>query len=650
MLEILDAITRRRRFLASLHEAERRAAEAQMVVDSARERAVRAQNKFHQARGKNAVPNGDQPDALDRDLINSVESYQLVRRSLEVPLLELKEIWERNVQATQYISSIRNVNRAVAIGAARAIFFHQLSIAEAGLAAAGPILRSKLTQELIRKAARRSTNPEAALLRYQQNNAVFIAAVERLNMQLNPDLVFDRRGVHGGLSSEIADKVETTPLLSGPLVATLRRYQTFGARYLIVQERTLLGDDMGLGKTVQVLAAMCHLHAMGSRHFFVVAPNSVLINWQREIQKHTELRAVIVHGSDRDASILEWQALGGVAITTYGTISKVLDRIENVDFLAVDEAHYAKNPEAMRTRAIAMLAERSQYVTLMTGTALENKLDELRSLVTLAHPALGWSIEQTLSTHEGFIDPDLMSALIAPAYLRRTQSDVLTELPERVHVDEWIELSESDKVAYRESAANLMSRRVAACVGNGSKTSAKYKRLQELVEEHTSAGRKVVVFSYFRQVITDVCSLTGGSPSITGDTSSGERQRIIDEFTNNPSASVLVSQIDAGGIGINLQSAQVVILMEPQFKPSTEWQAIARVHRMGQSRTVLVHRLLARNTIDERLVQLINEKTETFMTYANDSEVRDASVMAVDTRDGDFEAELKRLLDEDPGL
>jgi SNF2 family DNA or RNA helicase len=477
-----------------------------------------------------------------------------------------------------------------------------------------------------------------------------MAAVEKLNFHLNPIISSVNRGIQGGLSGEIADRVETTPLLSGPLVATLRRYQTFGARYLIVQERTLLGDDMGLGKTVQVLAAMCHLHALGSRHFFVVAPNSVLINWQREIQKHTELRAIVVHGADRDSSILEWQALGGVAVTTYGTVSKIIDHIPAIDFFAVDEAHYAKNPEALRTKAITTLAMRSQYITLMTGTALENRLGELCSLVGLAQPDLGSKIEETLQTHEGFISPEIISAIIAPAYLRRTQSDVLTELPERVHVDEWIELTDIDRSAYRDSQGDLMSRRLAACVGNGSKTSAKYTRLSELIEEHTSAGRKVVVFSYFRQVITDVCALTGGSPSITGDTSSTERQRIIDQFSNDSSATVLVSQIDAGGIGINLQSAQVVILMEPQFKPSTEWQAIARVHRMGQSRTVLVHRLLARKTIDERLVQLIEEKTQTFMSYANDSEVRDASVMAIDTNNEDFEAELKRLLEENPDL
>jgi SNF2 family DNA or RNA helicase len=108
----------------------------------------------------------------------------------------------------------------------------------------------------------------------------------------------------------------------------------------------------------------------------------------------------------------------------------------------------------------------------------------------------------------------------------------------------------------------------------------------------------------------------------------------------------LVSQIEAGGLGINLQAAQVVILMEAQFKPSSEWQAIARVHRMGQSRSVMVHRLLARNTIEERLVQLIAEKTQIFKHFAHDSSVRDASLMAVDTS-GNFELDLQRLLDQE---
>jgi SNF2 family DNA or RNA helicase len=223
---------------------------------------------------------------------------------------------------------------------------------------------------------------------------------------------------------------------------------------------------------------------------------------------------------------------------------------------------------------------------------------------------------------------------------------VLTELPERVEIEEWVDLSESDLQAYLLAKSDMMSRRLAINIGDGTRTSAKYERLREILEEHADAGRKVVVFSYFRQTIEDVCAITGGAPRITGDTSGVQRQQIIDQFSSDPSARVLVSQIEAGGLGINLQTAQVVVLMEAQFKPSIEWQAIARVHRMGQSRSVMVHRLLARDTIEERLVQLIAEKTQIFRQFAHESSVRDASLMAVDTG-GNFETDLQRILDEE---
>jgi SNF2 family DNA or RNA helicase len=229
-------------------------------------------------------------------------------------------------------------------------------------------------------------------------------------------------------------------------------------------------------------------------------------------------------------------------------------------------------------------------------------------------------------------------------YLRRTQKDVLHELPERIVEDEWIELHDQDQQFYLEAEPELMTKRLSAVIGNGEVLSSKYQRLQELVEEHLSENRKIVVFSFFRQVIDDVCALFPGTQQITGATSASRRQEILDVFTQDPEEKIVVMQIDAGGIGINLQSAQVVILMEPQMKPSTEWQAIARVHRMGQSKTVLVHRLIARDTIDERMVELIEEKTQIFMNYAHDSAVRDASTMAKDGRNVDVEAELRKFL------
>ena len=642
----LSLVRRRWQVLASSNNAQEQLDAAQALVLQSRQKATLAKNRLEEHRGVGSLPNAENPQSADIELIAALDQYDQVRRAVEVPLEEAIHLWKQGEEARRATKSRSNVFRSLFMLSVRSMFFQQLLVAEAGLKATTRILDSKLTKSLLAKAASRTSTPNESLLKYRHNNASFIASLERLHIQLDPLSGSITRGLEGGLPAGIAMDVENTRLLTGPLTASLRRYQTFGARYLILQERALLGDDMGLGKTVQVLAAMSHLHALGARHFLVVAPNSVIINWCREVEKHTEMNPVLLHGSDRDERLAQWRNEGGVGITTYGTLSKLIDDIATVDYFAADEAHMAKNPEAARSKAVAQVADRSQYVALMTGTALENRLSEMQYLVQMVQPGLMPELNTIINHPSGLVKPEDVVRALAPAYLRRTQADVLTELPERVEVQEWVDLTEADKKAYDAAKIDMMSRRLAVNVGDGTLTSAKYERLSEILEEHTEAGRKVVVFSYFRQTIDDVCALAGGAPRITGDTSGAQRQQIIDEFSNDPTATVLVSQIEAGGLGINLQAAQVVILMEAQFKPSIEWQAIARVHRMGQSRSVMVHRLLARNTIEERLVQLIAEKTQIFKHFAHDSSVRDASQMAIDTS-GNFEIDLQRLLDEE---
>ncbi|MBU3703645.1 MAG: SWF/SNF helicase family protein [Ilumatobacteraceae bacterium] len=200
-------------------------------------------------------------------------------------------------------------------------------------------------------------------------------------------------------------------------------------------------------------------------------------------------------------------------------------------------------------------------------------------------------------------------------------------------------------MAYLEAPPNLMQKRLAATIGDRQKPSAKFQRLIELVDEHREAGHKIVIFSFFRYVISDISRLLKTDLTITGDSSPAERQRVIDSFGDAAPGAVLVSQIDAGGIGVNLQTAQVVIVVEPQFKPSTEWQAIARVHRMGQSRPVVVHRLLARDTVDEHLVALINAKEQDFFAYAHDSAIKHESHMATDTSSSSVANRLQKMLD-----
>jgi SNF2 family DNA or RNA helicase len=644
---LIGIFARRRELLRQQKHADAKMRQAMALVEDARQQALDARSIFENERGPGALPNGEKPEDIDRQLISALDHYHQVHTTIDLPFREARDAWENSLVFRRHLTKSAHVVRAIFVRTSRVLFIEQLNQLGLALTAITKVLQSRLTDNALRLMAEhsRSRHPDEALGRYRMNNASFIAALDRLNFYVSPSSTDAGRGIHGGLPASVAEKVEASPLLQGPLLAILRRYQDFGARYLIVQKRTLLGDDMGLGKTVQVLAAMSHLHALGGRHFLVVAPNSVLINWQRETRKHTLIEPFIAHGSDREENINAWREKGGVAITTYGTLSKILDLIPMVDFVAIDEAHYVKNPESQRSQAVQLLVERSEYVTLMTGTALENRLPEMHFLLSLAQPEVQPVLEHLMTFYRGNPDPTEICKDLAPVYLRRTQKDVLHELPERIVEDEWIELHDDDQHFYLHATSELMIKRLAATIGNGVVLSSKYQRLLEVVEEHLAEKRKIVVFSFFRQVIDDVCALFPGTQQITGSTSSTRRQEILDSFTQEPDQVILVMQVDAGGIGINLQSAQVVILMEPQMKPSTEWQAIARVHRMGQSKTVLVHRLIARDTIDERMVELVEQKTQVFMDYANDSAVRDASFMAKDGRNVDVEGELRKWLD-----
>ena len=488
--------------------------------------------------------------------------------------------------------------------------------------------------------------------RYGENAASFVALLEGVGAGAPipggaPLAAADQRG---GLPAEIADAVEATQLDLSLLTATLRRYQLFGAQYLVHQRRTLLGDDMGLGKTMQVLAAMCHLAAQGKRRFFVVAPNAVLINWEREVRKHTKLGAIVIHGFDRDDELEQWHREGGVAITTFTTLGKLLDRLGPVDLVAVDEAHSVKNPEAQRSQAVARLAAGAEHVAFLTGTALENRLEELQYLVLTVQPELKEALGGLL--RQARPKPIEVRLKLAPVYLRRTQKDVLKELPDLQEIDEVIPLEPADREAYAKAPMNLMQKRLAATVGAGGQQAAKYDRLRDLLAQYREEGRKVVLFSFFRQVLDDVGLIAGEHDRIDGDLSAEQRQAVIDRFTARTGFGLIVLQIEAGGVGINLQSAQVVILMEPQFKPSTERQAVARVRRMGQTRKVVAHRFIAGRTIDEHLVLLIKQKAQLFEDYAQQSAVKAASAMAVDGGGlaAPAVAELQRLIESEAAV
>ena len=423
-----------------------------------------------------------------------------------------------------------------------------------------------------------------------------------------------------GLPEELAAEIKEADFHSEGLNCDLRRYQEWGVRYILHQGRVLLGDEMGLGKTVQAIAAMVSLKNTGATHFVVVCPASVLINWCREIQKFSDLKTVKVHGDDRAASLEEWLKTGGVAVTTYETtaVFKMPDDF-GYTMLVVDEAHYIKNPDANRTANTKEIAKKADRILFMTGTALENNVDEMVNLIQILKP----DIAKEISGMKMLASAPQFREKVAPVYYRRKREDVLTELPELLETKEWCVLGSLEEREYENAVLSKnynAARRVSWHVDDMNE-SGKAKRMLEIIEEAKSEDRKIIVFSFFLDTIQKVARMLGDSCSepINGSVSPARRQEIIDEFNKAPAGQVLAAQIIAGGTGLNIQAASVVILCEPQLKPSIENQAISRAYRMGQARNVLVYRLLADDTIDEKITNLLAEKQTIFDAFADKS-------------------------------
>lgn len=441
----------------------------------------------------------------------------------------------------------------------------------------------------------------------------------------------DRQKRQGDLPQELVERVEALKLNLSLMKSSLRGYQEFGAKYAIVQQQTLIGDEMGLGKTLEAIAAMAHLQSQGETHFAVVCPASVLINWYREILQHSQLQPYQIHGWEREMQLKEWAEKGGVAVTTYETLKAItMPETIKLDLLVADEAHYAKNPEAQRSKALYQLMKRAEKVIFMTGTPLENNLQEMNSLILRLNPA----IAEKISQKDALIDPNQFRQLIAPVYLRRNREDVLNELPELIQKEQWVEFGPQEEEDYRAAVGEgqfMLMRRI-GWTGNGVKACPKLKRLMELCENAKENGRKILIFSYFRDVIDTVSQELGDASlePITGSVAPARRQAIIDEFDKAAVGTALVCQIQAGGVGLNIQTASVVIICEPQIKPALETQAISRAYRMGQAHTVFVYRLLTDDSIDERMMNILGNKQCLFDSYARDSVIAESSDQAMD--------------------
>lgn len=431
-----------------------------------------------------------------------------------------------------------------------------------------------------------TTTSKKAWADFSENSIKYYNTIE----EIYPGVLGTDDSIYG-LPEQLAREIQDQCYFPDGLLCTLRRYQEWGVKYILHQEKALLGDEMGLGKTIEAIATMVSLKNTGATHFIVVCPASIVTNWCREITKQSKLSVTKIHGAGKTAAFNSWIKTGGVAVTNFESTSILkMEETFKYSLLIVDEAHYLKNPNTRRSENTLELTKHTDRILFMTGTALENKVDEMLNLIYDLNPAIACKIQNIafMSTAPQFREA------IAPVYYRRKREDVLTELPDKIENEEWCDLNPEEEEIYEDAVLEKRyndARRVSWNIKDLSKSS-KATRLKEIIDDAEKDGRKVIVFSFFLDTIFKIHDFLKDKclNPIYGRVNVNRRQEILDEFEKAPAGTVLLAQITSGGVGLNIQCASVVVICEPQFKPSIENQAISRAYRMGQTRNVLVFR------------------------------------------------------------
>lgn len=439
-------------------------------------------------------------------------------------------------------------------------------------------------------------------------------------------------------------------------VGTLRPYQQEGLGWLHFLRQFgfggCLADDMGLGKTVQVLALLESRREAKGGTSLVVVPRSLVFNWEQEAARFTPQLKVLVHGGpDRRRTTMHLPDYD-VVITTYGTLRRDVAMLREMefDYAILDEAQAIKNAGTEGAKAARLI--RARHRLAMTGTPIENRLAELWSLLEFLNPGmLGkasvfGSIVRQLDTpghsEEREASRELLARAVRPYILRRTKAQVAPELPERLEQTLVVDLSPKERALYNELRDHyrnsllgridtqglarskmhvleaLLRLRQAAChpglvdPARRDESSSKIDMLLTRVAEATAEEHKVLVFSQFTSLLAIVRAQMDAQgvryAYLDGDTK--DRQQVVTEFQEDPDCKVFLVSLKAGGVGLNLTAAEYVYLLDPWWNPAVEAQAIDRAHRIGQTRRVFAQRLIARDTVEEKVLALQESKRD----------------------------------------
>lgn len=475
-----------------------------------------------------------------------------------------------------------------------------------------------------------------------------------------PNTNIQKNEYYKNMISQIEDRqIDLSTKIPPKLNAELRTYQKIGYKWLRTLEQYKMGgilaDDMGLGKTIQLLAVILSYVQKNKGNVkpsIIICPSSLALNWYNEIQKFTPTLKALVISDDYLERKRKIEEIGKyqVIITSYDSLKRDIDLYENYCFkyVVADEAQYIKNNNTKNSKAIKTINAETKFA--LTGTPIENSLSELWSIFDFIMPGYLYKYKKFKELYETPIikeqNEDVMNKLkkqIEPFVLRRTKGEVLTELPDKTVTILNNEMSEEQYNIYMSYMAQarkeimsqidingfeksqikilslLMRLRQICChpklfLREYEGESSKLNQCIEIIQDAVLGGHKILLFSSYTsmfEIIEEKLKNIGVKYlKLTGQTKVGERIELVDKFNTNENIKVFLISLKAGGTGLNLTGADMVIHYDPWWNLSAENQATDRTYRIGQKRNVQVYKLITKNSIEEKIYELQQKKAK----------------------------------------